>query len=115
MNTLGSQIKKLRKEKNLTQQAFSEKLNTLYGLKTDRVMVSKWETGFQTPMIATLKIIAKFFGVSLDYLNGIEIPTEITKDEQALDNAIINMFDSLTEDEIAKVAIFIQGLIANRK
>ena len=68
--SLGNKIKLLRKENKLTQQEFSRLLNSKYHLNTDRPMISKWETGFQTPHISTLKHIASFFDVSLDYLNS---------------------------------------------
>lgn len=70
MNILGDRIKYLRKQAGLNQIELANALNREYGLKVDRVMVSKWETGFQTPVIATIKNIAAFFGVSLDYLTG---------------------------------------------
>ena len=70
MNILGERLKQLRNEKGLNQTQLSEALNEQFGLKTDRVMISKWETGFQTPMINTISCIAKFFKVSIDYLNG---------------------------------------------
>lgn len=70
MNTLGIRIRELRKDLNLNQTELSNALNQRYGLKTDRVMISKWETGFQTPVMSTISCIAKFFGVSIDYLNG---------------------------------------------
>ncbi len=69
----GEKIKNLRKKAGMTQYELSEKLNSEFGLKTDRVMISKWETGFQTPVAATLSCIAKLFNVTLDYLlNGEE-------------------------------------------
>lgn len=69
----GEKIRELRKKAGLTQTQLSEKLNAEYGLNTDRVMVSKWETGFQTPVVSTLSCIAKLFGVSLDYINGTQV------------------------------------------
>ena len=66
----GEKIRELRKKAGMTQTQLSEKLNADFGLNTDRVMVSKWETGFQTPVVSTLACIAKLFGVSLDYING---------------------------------------------
>ena len=83
----GEKIRALRKKSGMTQTELSEKLNSEFGLKTDRVMISKWETGFQTPVVSTLSCIAKVFGVSLDYLNG-------------ADNNDINNI------EAAKVALF---------
>ena len=67
---LGEKIKALRKEKGMTQTELSQRLNSEFGLKTDRVMVSKWETGFQTPIFSTLQCLAELFGVSIDSLGG---------------------------------------------
>ena len=69
---LGDRIKELRKKAGMTQTELSEKLNSRFGLKTDRVMISKWETGFQSPSVSSLSCIAKIFGVSMDYLSGSE-------------------------------------------
>ncbi len=69
---LGERLKQLRTSKGLNQTQLSEALNERFCLKTDRVMISKWETGFQTPMIHTISCIAKYFNVSIDYLNGEE-------------------------------------------
>lgn len=72
MNILGIRIKELRTQKGLNQTQLSDALNEQFGLKTDRVMISKWETGFQKPMINTIICMAKFFDVTIDYLNGNE-------------------------------------------
>lgn len=67
---LGNKIKTLRKNRNLTQTDLANELNSQFNLKVDRVMVSKWETGFQTPVMYTVTCIAKVLGVSVDYLSG---------------------------------------------
>lgn len=72
MSVLGERIKKLRKEKGLNQTQLAQSLNREFGLNIDRAMVSKWETDFQTPVINTIKCMAKFFDVTIDYLNGNE-------------------------------------------
>ncbi len=72
MATLGDRIRTLRKQAGYTQNEFIEILKKNYSLKADRVMLSKWECSKQSPHIETLKCIANAFGVSLDYLNGIE-------------------------------------------
>lgn len=73
MSELGERIKSLRKERHLTQSALMDILRNDYHLKTDRVMISKWETGFQTPQADTLKILAKVLEVSVDFLlTGVE-------------------------------------------
>jgi len=72
MTTLGERIRSLRKKAGYTQSEFIEILKKQYNLKADRVMLSNWVCSKQCPHIETLKCIANAFGVSLDYLNGIE-------------------------------------------
>ena len=52
----------LRKKAGLTQLEFGEKFNY-----TDKT-VSRWENGTIIPAVETLKDIADFYGVSVDYL-----------------------------------------------
>ena len=59
---IAKNIAELRKNNGLTQAEFAEKLN--YSDKA----ISKWERGESVPDIATMKIIADMFGVSVDYL-----------------------------------------------
>ncbi len=81
MTELGERIKSLRKTKHLTQSALMDILRNEYNLKTDRVMISKWETGFQTPQADTLKILAKVLEVSVDFLlTGVETMQETHQD-----------------------------------
>lgn len=64
---------KLRKSKKLTQLELSEKLNY-----SDR-NISKWENGTSLPTCETLRELAIFFGVSMDYFfekhEGNDLPT----------------------------------------
>ena len=55
-------LSKLRKGKNLTQEALAEKLNVT------RQTISKWELGETSPNIEQVKEIAKVFNVSIDSL-----------------------------------------------
>ena len=84
MSNLQTRIRELRKENGLTQSEMAQKLREKYQLKTDRVMISKWETGFQIPEIYTISCIANLFGVSIDYLNGIEPDLHISFDKYGL-------------------------------
>ena len=70
---IGEKIRKLRKQNHWRQDQLAEILNKEFGLKTDRVMISKWETGYQTPVIYTISCLAKVFNVSIDYLNGNDV------------------------------------------
>jgi len=64
---IGHTIKKLRKDRDITQEKFAEYLNM-----TPQA-ISRWENGTSYPDIATLPLIAEFFNVSSDYLLGIEV------------------------------------------
>lgn len=56
---IGSFLKELRKEKNLTQEQLAEKLNV-----SGRT-VSRWETGSNMPDISLLIELAEFYDVSI--------------------------------------------------
>ena len=62
--TIGSIIKKLRKERNLTQEELAEQLNITYQA------VSKWENETGMPDISQIIPLANVFGVSTDILFG---------------------------------------------
>lgn len=95
MSELGDRIKSLRKEKHLTQSALMDILRNEYNLKTDRVMISKWETGFQTPHTDTIKILAKVLDVSADFLlTGVETIQE-SKAETSIPVKKIRMLGSI--------------------
>ena len=62
--TIGDNIKKLRRGRELTQEQLAEVLNVSI------TAVSKWERGETMPDITLLFPLAHFFGVSLDELMG---------------------------------------------
>lgn len=62
---IGSVVRNLRNEKNMTQ----EDLATI--LCVSMQSVSRWENGLNYPDISLLPKIAQVFGVSVDYLLGI--------------------------------------------
>ncbi len=59
-------LKELRTEKNLGQNALAKAL----GLSN--ASVSYWETGKQLPSAEAVFKLAQFFGVSADYLLGLQ-------------------------------------------
>lgn len=60
--TFGEKLKKLRKEKNLTQEELGKELYV------SRAAISSWEVGRTYPDVATLIKISDLFSVSLDIL-----------------------------------------------
>ncbi len=96
MSELGERIKTLRKEKGFTQSRLMEILRNDYNMKTDRVMISKWETGFQTPHIDTLKILSEVLGVSVDFLvTGVEAISADNTEDMAIPVKKIRMLGSI--------------------
>jgi transcriptional regulator with XRE-family HTH domain len=59
---IGEKIKKLRKEKDMTQSELADKL------KIQKSTICNWETGYNTPKPDALRELATIFGVSTDYL-----------------------------------------------
>lgn len=71
MHDLGSLLKKLRLENELTQEELSNKLNSLYNIKLNKGMISKWESNKSEPRFEYIKYLSKIYNVSLDYLLGL--------------------------------------------
>lgn len=65
--------KQLRKNKKITQVELSKILNV------QQTTVSKWEVGRAVPDYPTLSKIAEFYGVTTDYLLGLENKSGETK------------------------------------
>lgn len=61
----GDKIKQLREEKNLSRDEFAKIMGVTYHA------MSKYETNERQPDYDLLKNIAKYFGVTTDYLLGI--------------------------------------------
>ena len=61
---LGERLKKLRKERNLTQIQLAAELNVA------NATIAMWETNKRTPDLKTVHRLADFFGVTTDYLAG---------------------------------------------
>ncbi|WYP24789.1 helix-turn-helix transcriptional regulator [Alkalihalobacillus sp. FSL W8-0930] len=95
-------LKKLRKERKLSQEALGNHINVT------KVSISGYERGERTPDVDTLNKLADFFGVTTDYLLGrVEEPDDImnvaysrgghnfTKEEK-------EELDSILENEVEK-------------
>lgn len=97
MILFGDKLKELRKEKNLTQTDIAKMFNV------KDATVSAWEVGKSQPSFEIVKELAKYFGVSIDYLLGFnqEDKDNITKLNQALREAgMVNNDETLKEEEI---------------
>ena len=81
---LGENIKKLRKNKGLTQEELAIKL------KVVRQTISKWEKGFSVPDADMLQKLADILDVDVKQLLGAEMETEQDRNELAEQLARIN-------------------------
>ena len=61
---MGNNIRKLRKNKRLTQTELARQIGS------SQQSIYKYEAGICEPDIASLKALAQFFGVSIDYIVG---------------------------------------------
>ncbi len=80
----GENIKKLRKEKGLTQETLADFLSVSFQT------ISKWERGETYPEITTLPVIASFFNVTIDDLLGVDK----AKKEQKI-NEYLELYDTM--------------------
>lgn len=81
MKHFGDRLKKLRRDNGITQDVLAEYLGISYQA------VSKWENNAGFPDISLLPAISGFFGVSTDYLLGIELEKSEEKIESAINEA----------------------------
>ena len=88
---LSEKIQKLRKEHNMTQEQFAEKLFV------SRTAVSKWETGRGMPSMESLQMIAKIFHITLDELLSTE--------------EIVVIAESENKENIKRFASYMDGII----
>ena len=88
---LSEKIQKLRKEHNMTQEQFAEKLFV------SRTAVSKWETGRGMPSMESLQMIAKLFQITLDELLSTE--------------EIVVIAESENKENIKRCASYMDGVI----
>lgn len=111
---IGIRIKSLRKENNLLQKDLADKLSL------SQQSISLYEAKKREPDYETLKIIAKFFNVSTDYILGIsniknpykekdfdEVDEFVAKLKKKADERGID-FDENSIDEILDLYEFIK-------
>ena len=64
--TFGERLKELRKEKNIGQIALAKEIGV------GKSIISLWEKDECEPTLSKIVALAKFFGVTTDFLCGIE-------------------------------------------
>ncbi len=80
--TIGQRIKKLRRERNITQEQLAEYLNL------SASAVSQWECDRVMPDITQLPLLANLFEVSADVLLGIDVDSKTKKIDEIYHTAL---------------------------
>ena len=65
-NTFGNILKELRLDKNISQTELAKQIGV------GKSIISLWEKDECEPTLSKLIALAEFFGVTIDYLAGIE-------------------------------------------
>lgn len=86
--TISYRLKELRKEKKLTQAKVAQSLGTT------QQSYARWENGKVTPTSEKLASIAKFYGVTTDYLLG--------EQSEEVDLSNVELLFRMTSDGMTK-------------
>ena len=68
MNNFSTKLRELRLEKGLSQLELAKELNG----KISKTSICYWENNQRVPNLDAVIILAKYFGVTIDYLAGLE-------------------------------------------
>lgn len=66
----GERLRQLRTANKLSQEELSIQINQLFHTKLTKFTISRLENETQKPTVELLEILAQFFDVSLDFING---------------------------------------------
>ena len=128
---IGNKIRELRKKHSLTLDELANNLNNRYPdtMNFNKGKISKWENDKEEPRLSSVKILADYFDVPLDYFNGNEVEIlpiynklEKPRQEKVLSYAkdqleeqessnIISIFNKSQEDE-DYITDYVEGLVA---
>ena len=99
---LNKRLKELRKLYGLTQEESARKLNI------SRSSINNYEAGTREPDYDTLIHIAKFYGVTVDYLIG--YTNEYAKDMKDSVRMLLQTLNGATDEEIDQARKIIEAL-----
>lgn len=98
--SVGERIAKLRERRGLSQAQLAKELNVATST------LGMWETGKRGLKDDTLKMIAEFFGVSSDYLLGIENRND-SFPKSKIETVAAHIDDDVSDDEMKEILSFI--------
>jgi len=105
-----SRIRELREQHGLQQK------NLAIDLGVSQPTVSDWENGRKVPSAKSTAKLADYFGVSVDYLLGRDVPDDkkITPDEPELtegEKEWIELFRQLSDDQRQMIRGMMRGIV----
>jgi transcriptional regulator with XRE-family HTH domain len=80
VENIGKKLKQLRTERDLTLDMVVYSIGQEYNIEFTKGNLSRWENGINLPSLRLAAYLAKFYGVSLDYLIGntdVRTPTNL--------------------------------------
>ena len=104
---IGDKIKELRKINGLTLQELADTLNSEYPdtINFNKGKISKWENNREEPRLSSVKILADFFSVPLDYFDD--------KDNSQLE--IVSIYNELKAPRQKKVLNYADNQLKEQK
>ncbi|GGA99979.1 XRE family transcriptional regulator [Macrococcus hajekii] len=113
MTDFASRLITLRKNRGYSLDALTAELNKKApsDMKFSRASLHRWEKGEISPSLDHAKVIANFFGVTLNQLGGIDD----IQDTSELDTIAAHIDDDVTEEEMKEIVAFIKGIKAGHK
>ena len=115
-NLISQTLYKLRSEAKQSQEAVAKAIGV------SRVAYTRYENGSRKPETDIAIKLANHFGVSVNYLYGIDdIPVSSDEKKQptaigdGLDEELVNQLVGLSPSEVQRVLDFVSGIKASRK
>ena len=108
--SIGQNIKKIREDKNLTQQQIAELIHM------HRSNYSKVESGQRELSVDAINKVAKYFGMTIDQIVNFDgaIPQEITIEDKAMMEQV-KMIQELEPDEKNMVFKMVDTFLTKKK
>ena len=107
MENIGGTLKKLRKDRGITQEELAKLINM------ERSTIANWERGAKRPSFDALVNYSLIFGVSLDELAGLKhiskVQTKIIY-EYMLSDPLVNLLAERTGIPVKPLAAFIVAM-----
>lgn len=106
-------LKELRVAKGLSQRELSK----ILGVAPNTL--SQWERRLRSPDPETLKSLANYFAVTIDYLLNYDADPETKKDPSAEESKMVNeisyIYDKLSDEAKEKLLEYCSDLLGNPK